>query len=291
MLLEKDIIKIFCGVDDFCKSFEKDYERNQVSDGKIKRRRKGNLSLSEVVTIMIIYHQSGMSCFKHFYYYLLLEKKDLFKNLVHYDSFIRLIKKSFPAFVYLLKSLYGKVTEYTFIDATPYSVCYGLREGRHKVFKGMAEKGKTSTGWLFGLKLHIIFNTQGEIVRMCITPGNINDRKPVPDLLEGITTKLIGDKGYISKKLFDKLFENETTLITKVKKNMKNCLLLMKDKLMLKKRSFVETIFSSLKSLHTFVHHRHRCPINAFSHILAALASYQLRDDKPTLDPKIFIIS
>ena len=118
----------------------------------------------------------------------------------------------------------------------------------------MAEKGKTSTGWFFDFTLHIVFNTQGDIVRMCITPGNIDDRKPVPDLLAGITTKLIGDKGYISKKLFDKLFEHGTTLITKVKKNMKNYLLSMKDKLILKKRSFIETIFSSLKSLHNLLY-------------------------------------
>jgi transposase len=134
------------------------------------------------------------------------------------------------------------------------------------------------------MELHMIFNTKGEMVRLAITPGNINDRKPVPHMVKDIAAKLIGDKGYLSKKLFQELFEGDVTLITKIKKNMKNCLMEMSDKLMLMRRSFVETIFSSMKSLNTLIHHQHRCPINAFSHLLAGLISYQLRPDKPSLN-------
>ena len=210
--------------------------------------------------------------------------RKLFNYLVHYDRFISLIKLAFPAVVCMLKTLEGKVTEYMFIDATPMAVCHNLREKRHKVFKGLAKKGRTSTGWFFGFKLHFIFNTLGEIVSMSITGGNVNDRSPVMDMVKGITGTLIGDKGYISKQLFADLFEQKVTLITKIKKNMKNILMDTTDKMMLMRRSFIETIFSSIKSLNTLIHNRHRSPINALSHLFAGLINYQIRDDKLSLD-------
>lgn len=291
MLSEIDYIRIFCEVDDFCKGFEEWYVKQLISDRMVKRNRSAQMKLSEIITIMISYHGSGMACFKHYYFYLKSERKDLFQNMVHYDSFIRYIKRTFPCLLCIFKALEGGITEYMFIDATPMAVCHNLREKRHKVFKGMAAKGRTSTGWFFGFKLHMLFNTYGEVVRLAITPGNTDDRMPVPDMLKDISCKLVGDKGYLSKKLFNNLFEQGTTLITKIKKNMKNCLMHVKDKLMLKKRSLVETIFSSMKCLQTLIHSRHRSPINAFSHLLAGLINYQLRSDKPAIDKNLFIIS
>lgn len=283
MLIDYD--RLFYFVDDFCKGFEPWYKKQLISAPLIRRRhREGHLKLSEVLTILIAYHQSGMVCFKYFYLDLCRYHRHLFPKLVHYDRFIALIKQAFPALICLLKSLTGEITEYLFIDSTPMAVCHNLRERQHKVFKGLAAKGKTSTGWFFGLKIHLIFNTQGEIVRLTITPGNVNDKTPVVEMVKGITAKLIGDKGYLSRNLFQQLSKSGVTLITKIKKNMKNILMDTADKLMLMKRSFIETIFSSLKSLNTLIHHRHRNPINAFAHLFAGLISYQLRADKPSLD-------
>lgn len=285
-----DYDTLFCFVDDFCKGFEPWYKRQLILDGTAKRNRDSHLNLAETLTILIAYHQSGMACFKYFYLDLLNSHKKLFPNLVHYARFIKLIKRAFPALVCLLKSLEGEITEYLFIDSTPMAVCHNLRERKHKTFKVLAAKGKTSTGWFFGFKLHMIFNTKGEIVRLTITPGNVNDRKPVPQMVQGLTGKLIGDKGYLSKNLFQHLFDQGVTLITKIRKNMKNCLMEMADKLMLMRRSFVETIFSSMKSLDTLIHHRHRCPINAFTHLFAGLVNYQIRLDKPSLHSFINLI-
>jgi len=282
--MEIDYDTLFCSVDDFCKGFEPWYRRQLIGDGLKRRNRSGNLTLSENLTILLAYHQSGMACFKFFYMELLQTKRALFPGLVHYSRFIKNIASAFPALICLLKSLMGKATEYMFIDSTPHPVCHGLRERRHKVFKGLAAKGKTSTGWFFGLKLHMIFNTRGEIVRLTITPGNINDRAPVRDMAKGLLGKLIGDKGYISKKLFADLFNGGVQLITKIKKNMKNCLMDMTDKLMLMRRFFIETIFSSLKSVNTLIHTRHRNPFNAFVHLISGLVNYQLRTDKPSLE-------
>ena len=283
--MDIDYDTLFYSVDDFCKSFEPWYKKQLICNTTAKRRnRNSQLKLSEITTIVIAYHQSGMSCFKYFYYDLMQSKRYLFPKLVHYERFVILIKKAFPVLICLLKSLMGEVSEYLFIDSTPMTVCHNRRERGHKVFKGMATKGKTSTGFFFGFKLHMLFNTSGEIVRLVITPGNVDDRSPVRGMLKGIKTRLVGDKGYISQALFDDLFKSGTTLITKVRKNMKNRLMSIQDKLMLMKRFFVETIFSSIKSLGTLIHHRHRCPINAFSHIIAGLINYQLRSDKPTLN-------
>ncbi len=279
-----DYDELYCNVDDFCKGFEPWYKKSLLSSGTKKRNRQCLMSLSEIMTILIAYHKSGMSCFKYFYLNLLKNKDKLFSYLVHYDRFISLIKLAFPALVCFLKTLEGVVTEYMFVDATPMAVCHNLREKRHKVFKGLAKKGKTSTGWFFGFKLHFILNTFGEIVSMSVTGGNVNDRSPVMGLVKGITGKLIGDKGYISKKLSAELFEQKVTLITKIKKNMKNILMDMTDKMMLMKRCFIETVFSSIKPLNTLIHSRHRSPINAFAHLFAGLINYQIRTDKPSLD-------
>lgn len=285
-----EYVNIFYFVDNFCKAFEPWYRKQQITEGTRKRNRHSNLSLSEVLTILLAYHQSGMSCFKYYYLDLCDHHRDKFKGLVHYDRFIKHIKKAFPALICMFKSLEGEATEYMFIDSTPMAVCHNLRERKHKVFKGLAAKGKTSTGWFFGFKLHMVFNTKGEIVRLTITPGNTNDRTKVPQLMHGLMGKLIGDKGYISKELFDQLFNQGVVLVTKIRKNMKNCLLELSDKLMLMKRSFVETIFSSMKSLNTLIHHRHRCHINAFSHLFAGLINYQIRSDKPSLQQLLNLI-
>jgi len=279
-----DYDRLFCFVDDFYKGFEPWYKKSLLTVVKKKRNRECKMSLSEIITILIAFHQSGMTCFKYFYLELMRNHRNLFNYLVHYDRFIALIKLAFPALVCLLKTLEGTITEYLFIDATPMAVCHNLREKRHRVFKGLAKKGRTSTGWFFGFKLHFVFNIHGEIVRMQITGGNVNDRSPVMSLMKGISAKLIGDKGYLSKKLSAELFAQKVTLITKIKKNMKNYLMDLTDKMMLMRRSFVETIFSSIKLLGTLIHHRHRSPINAFTHLFAGLINYQLRTDKPSLD-------
>ena len=283
--MEIDYDTLFCFVDDFCKGFEPWYRRQLISEGSRKRNRSGHLSLSEVLTIILAYHQSGMACFKYFYMALQQTRRNLFPGLVHYAGFVKYISYAFPALVCMLKSLIGKATEYMFIDSTPMPVCHSKREKKHKVFKGLAAKGKTSTGWFFGFKLQMIFNTRGEIVRLMITPGNTDDRSPVRDMVRGLMGKLIGDKGYLSCKLFEDLFADGIQLITKIKKNMKNCLMKMEDKLMLMKRSFIETIFSSLKSLNTLIHTRHRKPLNALTHLIAGLINYQLKNNKPSLEP------
>jgi len=279
-----DYDTLFFSVHDFCKSFTPWYKKQLLSGTKANQRQRAcQLELSEILTIVIAYHGSGRSCFKYFYYDLLQNGRHLFPKLVSYERFVVLIKRACPALICLFRSLTGQVTEYLFVDSTPMSVCHNRRERRHRVFKGIAAKGHTSVGFFFGFKLHMLVNTNGEIVRLAITPGNVDDRTPVRSMMTGIATKLIGDKGYISQALSRDLLQHGTTLITKARKNMEQKILGIQDKMMLLKRCFIETVFSSMKCLNTLIHHRHRHPINAFAHIFAALIHYQLRDDKPSL--------
>ena len=115
----------------------------------------------------------------------------------------------------------------------------------------MAARGKTSTGWFFGFKLHLVVSDRGELPGLCFTcftPGNTDDRKPVAGMTADLFGKLVGDKGYISRERFERLFARGLQLVTRIKSNMRNHLMPLFDKLLLRKRATVETIIDLLKN-------------------------------------------
>ena len=171
----------------------------------------------------------------------------------------------------------------SFMDSTPIKVCHNRRIQRHKVFDGLAARGKTSMGWFYGFKLHLVVNEHGEILSFMLTPGNVDDRKPVPHLLKGVFGKVFADKGYISQALFAQLWEQDIQLITGIRKNMKNTLMEMTDKLLLRKRAIIETINDQLKNISQIEHSRHRSVANFLTNLLAGLIAYMLRPKKPSL--------
>ena len=116
-----------------------------------------------------------------------------------------------------------------------------------------------------------------------ITPGNIDDRAVLEQLTKSLKGKLYADKGYISKKLFKRLWNNGLQLITGIRKNMKNYLMPWIDKILLRKRFIVETVFDTLKSSMGLEHSRHRSPINAMVHILSCLTAYAYKTNKPKI--------
>ena len=160
-------------------------------------------------------------------------------------------------------------------DSTRIAVCKNARISRHRVFEGLAARGKTTMGWFYGFKLHVVMNHKGEIMAIKITPGNTDDRAPLEDMTTKLKGKILADKGYISKKLFARLWTRGLQLITGIRKNMKNYLMPM-----LRKRSIIETLFDKLKSEMGLEHTRHRSPTNAFVHILSCLAAYMLAKKK-----------
>jgi Transposase DDE domain len=214
------LLELFVSVDDFCQVFLPVWEKKLLADGSKKRCRAGQLRISEIMTILIYFHQSHYRNFKAYYTeHVCQQLKAEFPNLVSYERFVVLIPSVLGPLSAYLKSLYGNCSGISFVDSTALEVCDPHRIHNHKVFEGVAKRGKGSMGWFFGLKLHLIVNDRGEILACQITPGNIDDRKPVPALCKRLFGKLVADRGYISQPLFEQLLETfNIQLITRLQK-------------------------------------------------------------------------
>jgi hypothetical protein len=247
--------------------------------------------MSEVMTIVIAFHHSGYRTFKDFYLkHVCKYWRSEFPGLVSYSRFVELMQASVvPLAVYLMTRSKGKVTGIAFIDSTPLRVCHNARSSRHKVFDGLAGWGKNSMGWFYGFKLHLVIrlliNDRGELLSVVLTPGNVDDRnRQVMDTLtKALWGKLFGDKGYVAQALFEQLMEKGIQIITPLKKKMKNKLMPMADKLLLRKRAIIETVHDMLKNVCQIEHSRHRSPINFVVNLLAGLVAYAHLPKKPAL--------
>lgn len=240
------------------------------------------------MTIVIFYHLSGYKCFKYYYKQCVLgELKSYFPGAVSYSRFIYLKKRvSLPLYCFIQCCCLGKLTGIGYIDSTKLPVCDNRRIHNHKVFDGLAKRGKTSMGWFYGLKLHLLINDAGELLGITFSAGNVSDNnKEIVHQLCSYMEEgtLYADAGYVSQNLFETLFEQGIRLFTKIRKNMKNKLLELQDKYYLKKRSLVETVIDLLKHICDLWHTRHRSVDNAFNNALAALAAYNFFDHKPAI--------
>lgn len=280
-----DIVTLFYDLDKFAVGFEAKFKSRLLEDGKAHRDRPGQMCLSEVMTIQVLFHCSNYRTFKQFYLkHVCVHLRGEFPRLLSYNRFVEQIPRAFAALTVFLRTRMGVCSGISFIDSTPLRVCHNLRINRHKVMAGLAARGKTSTGWFYGFKLHLVINDQGELFDVCFTPGNVDDRKPVPKLTEQLFGKLVGDKGYISQNLFEQLFGRGLQLITRIKSNMKNHLIPLFDKLLLRKRAVVETVIDQLKNISQVEHSRHRSVVNYFTEIVAGLIAYTYRDKLPSLN-------
>jgi hypothetical protein len=280
------LLVLFCDVDDFCQVFLPIWYRHQLVSGQKQRQRARSLTISEVMTILIAFHQSHYRDFKAYYCEQVLKSwRAEFPGLVSYTRFVEYIPSALvPLIVYLQTCCLGKCTGLSFIDSTSLDVCLNQRIHNHKVFSGLAARGKTSTGWFFGFKLHLVVNDRGEILQFCITPGNVDDRKPVPKLVKKLFGKLFGDKGYISQPLAQSLRSMfNIQLITKLRCNMKGQLMTLSDRILLRRRAIIETIIDQLKNISQIEHSRHRSISNFFVNVLCGLIAYCRRPSKPSL--------
>lgn len=288
MLLDK-ITEIFVNADDFCNEFENEFVKHSVDAGSDKktRNRKAGLSDSEIITILIAFHSGQFRNFKHFYLYYVCEHlKSEFPGVVSYNRFIELSHRCALAFMlFLHHQCRGECTGISFIDSTVLRVCYNKRIKRNKTFKGVAEVGKSTMGWFFGFKLHLIINDKGEILSFYLTKGNVDDRnvRAITKMTKEIFGRLFGDKGYISKALSDILFSNGIQLITAVRRNMKSVALSNEEKLLLRKRSVIETVNDELKNICQVEHSRHRSISGFLLNIMGAIAAYSFFPKKPSI--------
>ena len=278
------LLELFCHVDDFCQLFT----RQQVAALPAtsgKRVRQPGLCASEIMTIVIHFHQAGYRNFKTYYTehvqtYLSAE----FPELVSYSRFVSLMPRVVLLLWAYLLTRCGGCTGIAFIDSTSLRVCHNRRISRHRVFARHARRGHTSMGWFYGFKLHLIVNDCGELLAFTLTSGNVDDRTPVPQLAQHLFGKLFGDKGYLSQPLFEQLFAQGLQLITSIRSNMKNRLMPLVDRLLLRRRYIIETINDQLKNQSQIEHSRHRSPTNFVVNVLAGMIAYTHQPKKPALN-------
>ena len=281
------LTQIFYDVDNFCKDFKKHLDLHSIpaNVSSLLKRKKRKMTLSDIMTILIYFHHSGYRTFKK-YYKECSDLKGAFDGNISYNRFIELIPQALvPLTIFMNLCCKNKCTGYGFIDSTKIQVCHNLRIGRNKVFSGIAARGKTSTGWFYGFKLHLIINECGEIVSFALTPGNVADNSAsvVTKLAKKCFGKLWGDRGYISKTLFKDLFKKGIKLITKLKKNMKNKLMEIEDKIGLSKRGIIESVNGILKETCQIEHSCHRSPTNFLANLISGLIAYCFLPKKPSL--------
>jgi hypothetical protein len=280
-----DILPLFFDIDEFCKLFEPVWKTHLLDATIKKRNRKRSLSLSEVMTILVLFHQSGYRNLKQFYLeFVCFHLRSEFPRLVSYNRFVEFQTEALMPLAAYLQTKRGRCSGISFVDSTALAVCENLRIPQHRQFLDLAQRGKTSVGWFYGFKLHVAVSECGDLLSWFITPGNTDDRKPVPKLACRLWGKLFGDKGYVSEPLKLLLKESGLEFLTKLKKNMKPQEISETDKILLRKRAIIETIFDQLKNISQIEHTRHRSFWNFLVNIVAGLAAYTWREKKPCLN-------
>lgn len=273
--MKKCITTVYYLVDNFCKIFH-EWEKAKLIPSSTMRNREGSLNLAELLTVLLYFYLSPCKDFKNYYLYFLPAKYTGYFKLVSYSRMIQLWPRLFLPLVILIHQLQGAQTGIYFIDSTKLQICHNKRTSNNRVFNKKAKIGKSSYGWFMGFKLHLVINDKAEIIAVKITKANKSDLSCMSSLTKGLTGKLFGDKAYISKDLFGELISRHLRLFTNIRKDMKNHLLELEDKILLRKRSLIETVFNVLKNKMGLEHTRHRSACNFLVHVIACIVSYAL---------------
>lgn len=277
--------KLFCSVDDFCQTFEPLWQKQLLNHSLQTRDRSRRLCLSEIMTILIGFHQQRYRTFKDYYLsHVCVYWRKAFPALVSYSRFVSWIPSVLLPLCAYLKSCLGRCTGVSFVDSTSLKVCHNRRIHQHQVFAELAARGKTSVDWFFGFKLHLVVNEHGELLNLKLTPGNIDDRQPVAQLLQVFFGKVFADRGYVSQGLAQQLLRTwGIEFFAKPRRNMKNRLMRLTDKLLARKRAIIESIIDQLKNISQIEHSRHRSPVNFLVNLVCGLIAYCHQPKKPSL--------
>jgi len=278
------LIEIFVQADDFLKIFAQTAQYRLLGHASWRSR----MSRSEVMAILVYYHYAGFRCFKWYYQNVVqITLSSYFPESCSYEQFVKLMPKvGMELFVWLCFDHLAPPTEANYIDSKPLKVCHIKREKQHRVFKNLARKGKSSMGWFFGFKLHLIINQYGQLVRFQLTTGNVadNNHDLLRRLLQDIDQVVYGDKGYLTK-ISEELQKRGNHLITKLKKKMKPKKRTPKEAYYLKKRGLIESVFEQLVHQMDVEHSRHRSPKNFVCNLWSGLIAYALKPHKPHIAP------
>jgi hypothetical protein len=283
-LTKSKVTEIFYLIDEFCIQFAASTASYTLGNAP---KRIPRLSQSEVITMMTLFHYGSFRNMKHFYiHYVQKHLGSEFPHTVSYNRFVELMQSAvLPMTLFLKTCCMGECTGISYIDSTPIRVCKNKRVKRNKVFKDTATVGKSTMGWFFGFKLHLIINDKGQVLNFVITQGNVDDREPLKNerFVAAVKGKLYGDKGYLSKEITQLLFIDGIQLITSIRNNMKNCLMELKDKILLRKRSVIETVNDELKNICQVEHSRHRSFENFITNLVSGLIAYSFFPKKPAI--------
>jgi len=285
---EMKLIGIFCDIDDFVIALEKNIGLKLIGNDHPQSVNKPSITYSEMLCIELVYHLSGYKCFQY-YYQDAVEKgalKEYFPNAPGYNRFIQLKPRILMLIVlYFQCCRLGRMCGLYYADSTSLTVCNNRRIHSNKVFKTQASRAKTSTGWFFGFKLFLVVNAFGEIVKATFTTANVadNNLQHMLRLFNKLEGLVFADKGFINQNATQELFKNGLHLITGIRANMKNKLMLLSHKLLLKKRGMIESVNDILKSVCDLEHTRHRSPINAVINVFAALCAYTYLERMPSI--------
>jgi hypothetical protein len=280
MPLRDKITEIYIDFDDYLK------EKFPNANRKHSFTNLSKLSLSEMASIEIGYHQSVYKCFKYYYQEeILVNLKSYFPNAVSYERFVALKYRVKPYLESFLRDTrLALPTDANFIDSSKLEVCHIMRAPSNKVFKEVAKHGKTIMGYFYGFKFHIIINHFGQLVDVFISAGNVADNNKVllRKITENFTGLLIGDKGYITS-LKNELLEKGINLVTKTRKNMEQIKYTPRVEYYKRHRGLIETTNDLVKNKANIQHTRHRNKINFEVNIWAALIAYTYNDKLPSI--------
>ena len=276
--MKEILLYVFTIVDDFCAQFEPHWAKTQLKSCSTKQSgRKQSMALSEVMTILLAFQLSDYRHFKGYYQHLECHFRSEFPNLVSYSRFVTIMKNATVPMVGFFEFVKGVETNSYFIDSTALAVCKNKRIYGHKVFKNLAQRGKSTMGWFFGFKLHLVCNQQGAPIDFRLTPGNQDDRKAGEKLMKNLRGVIVGDKGYISKELFKALFDSGLRMVTSLRKTMKPQIVTLADSAMISNRSLIESAFNVLKNSMHLEHSRHRSVANFMVNLLSTLSAFAMR--------------
>ncbi len=282
---ENKLIKLFIAIDDFCNALQAWKQTQPRFNSKVTNT--PTVSDSELLTILVFYQCSGYKCFQYYYQNLVInDMRTYFPQLFSYERFVALLARLLPGLYVFLKmqTVLSRRSNQYFIDSKKIVVCDNRRIHSHKVFQDSAKRGKTSTGWFYGFKLHLLINNYGQIINFLFTQGNVadNNKDLLQYLLAGLQGQCFADKGYLTT-LFEEFYLQGLQLVTKVRAKMKNKLIKLSDYMKLRKRALIESINDILTSVFDLEHTRHRSPVNALAHMLSALIAYCFYEDKPAV--------
>lgn len=237
-----------------------------------------DLTDAELVTLALWRFHTGFSDWKHAYLCYVTHYTKEFPKLPSYKNFITGINRVAVKALWVLAALMYLARKdnmlLKIIDSSALPVCKNKRISSHKVMKQFASRGKTSQGWYYGMKLHLVIDTLGSLLSVRITTGSIQDRKVTLSMLSRLFGIILADAGYCSLPLKTKLFHLGKDFVTAVRNNMRQ-LMTKEQHQLLKRRQWVEVVLSSIKDRMKMATSLPRSVTGMLAHYIYTLLAYQ----------------